>query len=108
MRIKRSSAIRVGLVGSIAALMLAGWAVVTGEAAKNHRPRLSISVLSGRADQVSGGSALVAIHLPRRTDARHIRVTLGGRNITRAFAIRQDGRFEGLVVHLRLGTNRLQ
>ena len=83
MRIKRSSAIRVGLVGTIAALMLAGWAVVAGEAAKNHRPRLSISVLSGRADQVSGGSALVAIHLPRRTDARHIRVTLGGRNITR-------------------------
>src|SRR5437016_1120688 len=108
MRVKRSSAVRIGLGGGIAALMLAAWAVVPGEAAKNHRPRLSISVLSGRADLVSGGSALVAIDLPRRTDARHVRITLRGRNVTRAFAIRQDGRFEGLVTHLAVGANVLQ
>src|SRR5437588_1074546 len=108
MPVNRSSAVRIRLAVGVAALMLGAWAVVPGQAAKNHRPRLSISVLSGRADLVSGGSALVAIDLPRRADARHIRVTLRGRGITRAFAFRQDGRFEGLVTHLRLGTNVLQ
>ncbi len=108
MGITRSGAVRITLGGVIAALMVVGWAVLPGEAAKNHRPRLSILVLSGRADLVSGGSALVAINLPRRTDARHIRVTLRGRNVTRAFAIRRDGRFEGLMTHLAPGRNKLQ
>jgi hypothetical protein len=108
MGIKRSGAVRITFGIVLAALLVAGWAVVPGDAAKNRRPRLSISVLSGRADLVSGGSALVAIDLPRRSDARHIRVTVGGRNVRRAFAFRQDGRFEGLVKNLRLGKNVLQ
>src|SRR5947209_12402403 len=108
MPVKRSSAVRIRLAVGVAALMLGAWAVVPGEAAKNHRPRLSISVLSGRADLVSGGSALVAIDLPRRTDAQHIQVTLRGKNVTKAFAIRQDGRFEALVTRLRLGASALQ
>ena len=37
---------------------------VPADAAKHRKPALSISVLSGRADLVSGGSALVAINLP--------------------------------------------
>ena len=71
------NASRVGLWLAIAALMV-GWVGVESTAAAAHpRPRLSISVLSGRADLVSGGSALVAINLPRRADARRVEVASG-------------------------------
>src|SRR5437764_15338989 len=77
-------------------------------AARYPRPRLSISVLSGRADLVSGGSALVAIRLPPRADARRVKVMLGRRDVTSEFAFRQDGRFEGLVTGLAPGRNVLR
>ncbi len=76
-------------------------------AAKGTRPALSISVLSGRADLVSGGSALVAINLPRSATG-HVKVTLDRRDVRSDFAIRQDGRFEGLLTGLAPGRNRLQ
>src|SRR4249920_2225551 len=91
------NASRIGLWLAIAALMV-GWVGMESTAAAAHpRPRLSISVLSGRADLVSGGSALVAINLPRRADARRVEVALGHRDVTTEFAFRGDGRFEGLV-----------
>ena len=96
---------RVGL--GIAALLLLCVAVVPADAARHPRPSLSISVLSGRADLVSGGSALVAIHLPAGTRARNVRVGLGSRNVTSRFAVRRDGRFEGLVTGLLVGRNVL-
>lgn len=71
------------------------------------KPRLSISVLSGRADLVSGGDALVAIGVPRGVKSSRIRVTAGARNVTRAFAMRPNGRFEGLVGGLPLGRTTL-
>jgi hypothetical protein len=71
------------------------------------RPALSITVLSGRANLVSGGTALVAINLPR-ADRKRVKVTLGKRNVTREFAVRSDGRYEGLVTPLKLGSNVLQ
>jgi hypothetical protein len=49
----------------------------------------------------------VAVNLSR-SDARRIKVTLGRRNVTKDFATRQDGRFEGLVTGLALGRNVLQ
>src|SRR4051794_41838297 len=70
--------------------------------------QLSVSVLSGRADLVSGGSALVAVDLPPGSNPRLARVTLGGNDVTSAFAVRADGRFEGLVTGLALGPNQLQ
>jgi hypothetical protein len=82
-------------------------AAVPADAARHGRPPLSISVLSGRANLVSGGSALVAINLPR-SDTGQVKVTVGLRNVTRDFGIRQDGRFEGLVTGLALGANVLQ
>jgi hypothetical protein len=93
----------VGLAG----LLLLCAVAVPADAARDGRPALSISVLSGRADLVSGGSALVAINLPR-SDARKVKVVLGGRNVTRDFAVRPDGRFEGLVSGLVVGRNVLQ
>ena len=98
-----------GRLGVAVGMLMAMCVVVApAEAASRHpTPRLSISVLSGRADLVSGGSSLVAINLPRRADARRIRLTLGRRNVTRAFAVRPDGRFEALLTGLALGANRL-
>ena len=99
------------LTTGIAVLVLLCAAAGPAQAKKHHshpRPRLSIAVLSGRADLVSGGSALLAIDLPKRTDAKHVTVTLNQKKITRDFAFRQDGRFEGLVTGLKLGRNLLQ
>jgi hypothetical protein len=93
----------VGLAGALLVCL----AAVPALAAKGGRPALSISVLSGRADLVSGGSALVAINLPR-SDVHHVKVTLGRRNVTREFAIREGGHYEGLVTGLVPGPNVLQ
>ncbi len=105
----RSGAGRVSLRAVIVALVV-GCVGVAPAQAHHHsqRHRLSISVLSGRADLVSGGSALVAINLPRRSDARHIQVTVGGNDATDDFAFRRGGRFEGLVTGLALGRNVLR
>jgi hypothetical protein len=99
----RTRRIWIGVVG----LLLVCAAAVPADASRHTRPALSISVLSGRANLVSGGSALVVINLSR-PNARHVKVTLGAKNVTRDFAIRADGRFEGLVTGLHLGRNRLQ
>jgi hypothetical protein len=95
------------LVGLAAGLLVLGLLAVPGDAAKHRRPALSISVLSGRADLVSGGSALLAINLPR-SDTHRVKVTLGHKNVTKDFAIRPDGNFEGLVTGLVVGKNVLQ
>src|SRR5947209_10197640 len=97
---KRTRVGRAGLGLGVAALMLVGVGVVPAQAAKHRSPQLAISVLSARADLVSGGSALVAITLPRRADARGVTVKLGRRKLTRAFGFGRDGRFEALVTHL--------
>src|SRR4051794_41613010 len=95
-------AVRVVLLVAVLGSALAGPA----DAASTRK--LSISVLSGRADLVSDGSALVAVDLPPGSNPRLARVTLGGNDVTSAFAVRADGRFEGLVTGLALGPNQLQ
>jgi Tannase-like family of unknown function (DUF6351) len=102
------SASRVGLWVVIAALMVAWVGVGSAAAARHPKPRFSVSVLSGSADLVSGGSALVAVTLPRRADARRVKVALGRRDVTAEFAFRRDGRFEALVTGLALGGNVLR
>ncbi len=65
---------------------------------------LKIDVISNRADLISAGDALVAID---GADPSTIRVTEDGRDVTGAFAVRPDGRFEGLVTGLDVGANEL-
>jgi hypothetical protein len=67
----------------------------------------TIEVLSNRADLISAGDALVAIVLPAGTDPSSVQVTVGGRNVTSAFARRPNGRYEGLVTGLAAGSNVL-
>ncbi|HSL66308.1 MAG TPA: DUF6351 family protein [Gaiellaceae bacterium] len=65
-----------------------------------------ITVLSNRADLISGGDALVSVDL--LANPRAVRVELNGNDITDAFAIRPNGRFEGLVTGLVEGKNVLR
>ena len=65
-----------------------------------------ISVLSNRADLISGGDALVSVDLI--ANARAVRVKLNGADITSSFAVRANGKFEGLVTGLVEGNNVLQ
>ena len=66
-----------------------------------------IHVLSNRADLISGGDALVSIDVPR-VNTNGVRVYLNGQNITRSFALRPNGRFDGVVTGLVKGPNTLQ
>ena len=66
-----------------------------------------IVVLSNRADLVSGGDALVQVVLPARVDPATVRVSLNGADVTSAFAVRPDGRYEGLVTGLPVGDDDL-
>jgi hypothetical protein len=65
---------------------------------------LDIDVVSNRADLISAGDALVAID---GADPSTITVTEDGRDVTNAFAVRANGRFEGLVTGLDVGANEL-
>ncbi len=66
-----------------------------------------ISVLSTRSDLVSGGEALVSVALPSGTDPTLVRMALGGTDVTDEFAVRPNGRYEGLVTGLSVGDNTL-
>jgi Tannase-like family of unknown function (DUF6351) len=98
--------VRAAIIMALLASALAGPADAASK--PTSKPQLSISILSGRADLVSGGSALVAVDLPPGSNPQRARVTLGGNDVTSAFAVRADGRFEGLVTGLALGQNQLQ
>src|SRR5206468_6688332 len=68
-------------------------------------PALTISVLSSRADLVSGRDALVAIGGVTGTEG--LRVTAGGTDQSSAFGLGPDGKIEGVVTGLALGDNRV-
>ena len=85
----------------------------TAHAARRRKPTvgsgspLQINVLSNRADLISGGDALVQIVLPPSVKASSVRVTLGSIDITKQFAVRPNGLYEGLVTGLVIGSNVL-
>ena len=68
-------------------------------------PALSITVVSNRADLVSGGDALVEIVIPRGVLTATVKVDVDGRDVTAAFAQRPNGRFMGVVEGLKVGAN---
>ena len=65
---------------------------------------IEIRVLSSRADLISGGDALVEIVLPSSATPT---VALDGNDVTSAFALRPNGKFEGLLEGLPLGASTL-
>ncbi|MCU1593337.1 MAG: hypothetical protein JWO12_729 [Frankiales bacterium] len=76
---------------------------VTTPAVASSSQAPTLTVLSNtRADLVSDGQALVGLST---STTKGLRVTVGSRDVTKAFARRASGRVEGLVDGLRVGTN---
>ena len=91
-----------------ASAVLSSAAAAKSRAAKvapSHQVR--IQVLSTRADLVSGGEALIRIVLPLAVKPSAVRLDLNGHAVTHRFAVRANGKFEGLLTGLRLGSNTL-
>jgi hypothetical protein len=89
---------------ALLAAPLAAWM----PAAAAVKPRaIRIQTLSNRADLISDGNALVRVVLPRGARVRRLRVTVGGRDVSDAFARRRNGHVEGLIEGLALGRNRV-
>ncbi|MEO8936674.1 MAG: DUF6351 family protein [Burkholderiaceae bacterium] len=67
----------------------------------------TISVLSNRADLVSGGDVLLEVALPAGVAVSALTVNAGGRDVTSQFAARpsSNGRIIGLVTGLATGNN---
>jgi Tannase-like family of unknown function (DUF6351) len=89
-------------------LLIAGLLLGSVAGTAHARAGLGIGVLSNRADLISAGDALVAVRAPRSVDPSTIRVSVDGREVTRRFAIRSNGRFEGLLTGLKRGTTMLR
>src|ERR1041384_6037805 len=68
---------------------------------------IEIKVLSDRADLISGGDALVEVVLPAGVQASSVKLGGDGRDVTSSFAVRANGKFEGLVTNLVNGPNVL-
>jgi hypothetical protein len=68
---------------------------------------VEIRVLSNRADQLSGGDALVEVVLPGNVDPAGVEADLNGADVSDTFALRPNGRVMGLVTGLALGENVL-
>ena len=94
-----------GRLGAIALCLaaLAAPAAIAAPAA-SAKKKLKIEVLSGRADLVSGGDALIAIRGVRST--RGLRVKAAGKNVTKRFSV-VDGTVEGVVRKLPEGRSRI-
>ena len=99
---------RRSLVGGLFVCTLAALAVSVGatSALSQAGGVDDITVVSNRADLISGGDALVSVELS--ANPRSIRVELNGADITGAFAVRPNGRYEGLVTGLEEGKNILR
>jgi hypothetical protein len=68
---------------------------------------IEIKTLSNRADLISDGQALVQIRLAKGAGAKGLRVTVGKRDVSDAFARRPNGRIEGVIDGLKLGANKV-
>src|SRR4051812_19528956 len=90
----------------IRACALVAALVFPASAAAAAKPSITISVLSSpRADLVSGGDALVRIGGVKST--KKLRVTVRGKNRSKAFKKAANGKVEGLVTHLKVGKSTI-
>src|SRR6266481_3744460 len=92
----------------ILGLVIAGGSGAYRAATTHSALPLQINVLSNRADLISGGDALVQIVIPTGVGPASVKVTLGGKDITKEFAVRPNALYEGLVTDLVNGANVLR
>ncbi len=92
----------VRAIAALALLLTIGpaWSVV---AAPSAPAGLAIHVLSNRADLISGGDALIQVDLPHGVSTARLEVN--GRDVSSAFAVRPNGKYQGLLTGLRNGGN---
>ena len=88
-----------------AAIILVGLFCAVTESAALAPPE--ILVLSNRADLISGGDALVQINLPPGLPTNGFKILLNGTLVNNMFAMRPNGRFQGVVTGLVNGDNNL-
>ena len=86
-------------------LLLAGCALIAQRADAVTSP--DIKVLGTRADLVSGGDALVEVTFAPRATVSAAKYALNGIPLTGVFALRPNGKVQGLVTGLRAGFNVL-
>ena len=94
----------------VTAILLAfAAAVFAAPSAVAASPKLKLSVLSSRADMVSGGDALVAVDVPSKVKVSKVEIRRNGRDVTGAFApsAANARRLVGLVDGLADGANRI-
>lgn len=101
-RMSRPVVVWSALAALVAVLLPAGIAV------GGQDPEVvEVVALSTRADLVTDGDLLVEVRLPAGADADQVAVDVDGRDVTGAFAIREDGRLTGLVEELAVGENHV-
>jgi len=93
------------LISTLSTLPLCAMLVIGLANAQTGGP--TIQVLSNRADLISGGDALVQINLPAGVPALGVKVALNGTLINNMFALRPNGKYQGLVTGLNNGDNLL-
>jgi hypothetical protein len=97
---ERSFRATLGLIAAVVSVgLLVGGGVASAHGSDRGDP--TISVLSGRADLVSGGDALISIH--GLHSSRWLSVEAGGKDQTSAFERGRDGTAVGLIRGLPLG-----
>ncbi|MDR7087794.1 hypothetical protein J2X11_002633 [Aeromicrobium panaciterrae] len=94
-----------GPVRILLALSMLTAGLATAVPAASAAGTLPISVLSNRADLISGGEALVVVGLPKTVKASKVRVHVGSRDVTKQFASRANGQFAALLNGLKIGRN---
>jgi len=68
----------------------------------------SIEVLSGRADTIAGGDALIRVDVPRNVPLHKVTIKLNDTDVTGSFVPNENARtLTGLLTGLKIGTNRL-
>ncbi len=84
------------------ALLLTG-VVAWPASAADDGSGLAIRTLSNRADLISGGDAVIQVDLP--AGVQTARVALNGHDVSDAFSVRDNGKFQGLLTDLHDGIN---
>jgi hypothetical protein len=97
------------IVAAAALVVALGLGALVYAATAGSGPGLDVRVLSNRADLLSGGDALVEIvpQQPGEDIPQGLTVTVDDRDVTDAFRVRRNGRYQGLVTKLQPGANVL-
>src|SRR3954453_20180758 len=85
------------------ALVIGAFAALAATPAEARTAVPTIKVLSNRADLVSDGDALVGVTVPRGVRASRLRLTAGGRDVTRVLVHTGTRQLTGLVTGLPVG-----